>query len=56
MFFIFLTYMLNFVQIGCYFTIQSINLFFTHNFYYKHLKFKRVIDDIVVIFYLLEIL
>ena len=30
------------------FTIQSINLFFMHNFKLKNLKFKHLIDDIAI--------
>ena len=32
------------------FTIQSINLFSMHNFRYKNLKFKHLIDDIAIDF------
>ena len=38
------------------FTIQSINLFLYITLNYKNLKFKYLIDDIVMIFDLLKIL
>ena len=36
------------------FTIQSINLFFMHNFRLQKFKFKHVIDDIVIDFLCLK--
>ena len=60
-FFMFLTHMSNFIPIGCYlpmllipflcyliYTIQFINLFFIHHLRLQNLKFKYLINNIVI--------
>ena len=51
MFFMFLKHMSNFMPINrMLFTIRSINIFFMSNFRLKNLKFKHLIDDIIINF------
>ena len=48
MVFIFLTYMSNFIQIGCYLLFDQKTYFWCIIFTTKNLKFKHIIDDIAI--------